>query len=277
MISIITAIYNQLPMNIMFWDYLKRYTDTEFELIIIDNNSTDGSREFFESKTSEGVVLIKNEANYSYPHCQNQGVSAASGDVLVFLNNDLLVSPNWDSRLLEFIGKDGYEVVSLGSNDRLFSKRVTAKISRRFKLIKYPVAAIFGQRGFALRLIKTLCYGNWSRYCERNFKKYGYSTAVGFSGSAIAMTRAGIEKIGLWDIAQQAADFNTFYKTCERAEKFGDMAPISIINGIFVHHYRRLTLYASYPPFADRANLRSLPDRWSKEEMERWNEKLINY
>ena len=35
MISIITAIYNQLDMNKLYWEYLNKYTDHPFELIII--------------------------------------------------------------------------------------------------------------------------------------------------------------------------------------------------------------------------------------------------
>lgn len=277
MISIITAIYNQLPMNKLYWDYLTRYTDGEFELIVIDNCSTDGSREFFSSKADKGVVVIENSENYSYPYCQNQGIERAKGDILVFFNNDILVSPHWDSRLCEVVGKDGRDVVSLGSNDRIFSEKVTKQISHRWKMVKYPVITIFGQRDFGLRLMRRLCYGNWEKFCERQYKKYGLTFSLGFSGSSIVMTRAGLSKIGLWDISQQAADFDTYYRTCERSEKFGDIEPMSIINGIFVNHYRRLTLYVSYPPFADRANLRSLSDKWSADDLRRWNEKLINF
>ena len=63
MISIITAIYNQRSVNELFWHYLKLYTHFPFELIIIDNNSNDGSADFFESI---GATVIRNQGNYSY-------------------------------------------------------------------------------------------------------------------------------------------------------------------------------------------------------------------
>jgi GT2 family glycosyltransferase len=50
MLSIITAVHNLLPMNRLFWEYLQRYTALPFELIIIDNDSTDGSDRFFEAQ-----------------------------------------------------------------------------------------------------------------------------------------------------------------------------------------------------------------------------------
>ena len=73
MISIITSIHNQYAMNRLYFEYLEKYTVHPFELIIIDNASTDESPAFFRNK---GVKLITNDGNYSYPHCQNQGIAA---------------------------------------------------------------------------------------------------------------------------------------------------------------------------------------------------------
>jgi glycosyltransferase involved in cell wall biosynthesis len=46
MISIITAVHNQLAMNKLFMQSLRKYSAMDFELIIIDNASTDGSADF---------------------------------------------------------------------------------------------------------------------------------------------------------------------------------------------------------------------------------------
>jgi GT2 family glycosyltransferase len=276
MISIITAIHNQLDMNRLFWEYLLKYTDNPFELIVIDNISTDGSREYFHTLPGDKVKMIENDANYSYPYCQNQGISLAQYDVMIFLNNDILVSNHWDTRLLEVLGKNGREILSLSSNDRIFDKIATRKISRRWKRIKYPVIYLFGQRLFALKLMVKLCYGNWERYTSKIFDRYGYSLTTGFSGSAIAMTRKAIELLGIWDASQQGADFDVFYRSCLRAETVGDMEPISVINGVFIHHYRRMTLYSKYPPFKDGDHLRSIESKWTKEQIDKWM-KYINF
>lgn len=278
MLSIITAVFNQLDMNKLFWEYLKRYTDNEFELIIIDNNSNDGSREFFQSLPKSIVKVIENKENYSYPHCQNQGIALAKFDTLVFLNNDILVSAHWDSRMLKMLGKDKRHILSFGSNDRIYDKPTTKKLEHKWKRIKYPLITLFGQRYFSLKLMSLICYGNWEKFTERIFTQYGYSLTTGFSGSAIAMTREGINLLGEWDLSQQGADFDLFYRTCHRSETTGDILPMATVNGIFIHHYRRLTLYSSkYAPFADAENLRSLDSKWNQENIDRWEKLRLEF
>jgi glycosyltransferase involved in cell wall biosynthesis len=56
-LSIITAVHNQLPMNQIYWENLRKNTKNSFELIVIDNASTDASADFFESV---GVRVIRN-------------------------------------------------------------------------------------------------------------------------------------------------------------------------------------------------------------------------
>ena len=103
MISIITAVHNGLAMNKIFLRYLKKYTHHSFELIIIDNNSTDGSKEFFKR---ENVKVIENQENFSYPYCQNQGIAEAKYNILAFLNNDIIVAPAWDKKLIDIAEKN---------------------------------------------------------------------------------------------------------------------------------------------------------------------------
>jgi hypothetical protein len=89
----------------------------------------------------------------------------------------------------------------------------------------------------------------------------------GFSGSAIALTRSGLEKIGWWDESQQSADFDTYARTLHRHLNVGDIQPLSIVGGIYIHHYGKLTLKAHYKPipFVDRQNLSNMTTKWGKE------------
>src|SRR5258707_3447218 len=109
MISIITAVHNGLAFNKIYLEYLRKYTHNTYEVIIIDNASTDGTREFFQDN---GCKVIANDLNYSYPYTQNQGIRSATGEYPFFLNNDIIVSPGWDQRLIEAARKDNIDIIS---------------------------------------------------------------------------------------------------------------------------------------------------------------------
>jgi GT2 family glycosyltransferase len=134
MISIITAVHNGLAFNKIYLEYLRRYTTNPFELIIIDNASTDGTREFFAAQ--DECVVIANEDNYSYPFCQNQGIRAAKGEFLFFLNNDLIVSPQWDERLITALRIHNLDIISGAGIENLGEKDSTKAIAENGKGLK---------------------------------------------------------------------------------------------------------------------------------------------
>lgn len=267
MISIITAIYNQLEMNKYYLETIRQNTRTDWELIVIDNGSTDGSAEFFET-AGPNVRVIRNDANYSYPYCQNRGIEVAKGDVFAFLNNDIKLSPGWDEKMLKVLGRDGYEVLTMSSNDNMLSAREAKRINRRFKRIKYPLLKIFGRHEWVFRAMVTLTYGNWDRFCERLFERDGFRMKPGFAGSAVLMTRKGVEILGPWDETQQGGDFDLFFRTVERWQTNGDVRPMSVVGGVYHHHFSRITFKMRYPKFADSDRLHSLEDKWGDKVLE---------
>jgi GT2 family glycosyltransferase len=68
-----------------------------FELIVVDNASGDGSREYLEELAARDprLVLIANSENVGFPSACNQGLAAARGETLVLLNSDTIVAPGW--------------------------------------------------------------------------------------------------------------------------------------------------------------------------------------
>jgi glycosyltransferase involved in cell wall biosynthesis len=264
MISIVTSIYNQKSMNEIFYRKLMENTHNHFELVIVDNDSTDGSREFFSEK--ENVVVIHNDGNYNYPYCQNIGLEKARFEVICFFNNDLIVSPGWDVRVLEIFSRNSnLKVLSVATNDHLENKLVLRKISRRWKRIKYPVQKVLGNSKTALNLMRYLMYGNFNEYCERRFSVWGYQLIEGFSGSSIISTRKFMKSIELWDERIQAADFDLFNKVKKLSLSDRNIMPVQLALGIYFHHYQRLTLRKKYPPFKNSSSMISLEEKWGED------------
>ena len=96
--SIIILAWNELPYTRLCVESVLRNTSPPFELVLVDNGSTDGTPEHLAGLPDAKV--IRNETNLGFPKGVNQGIEAASGEYLVLLNNDTIVPPGWLDRLI---------------------------------------------------------------------------------------------------------------------------------------------------------------------------------
>jgi GT2 family glycosyltransferase len=78
------------------------------EVIVVDNSSTDESRDFLTKwvATSKNHKLILNDDNRGFAAANNQGLEIATGDFLVLLNNDTYVTPGWIRTLVNHMRHD---------------------------------------------------------------------------------------------------------------------------------------------------------------------------
>jgi GT2 family glycosyltransferase len=72
-------------------------TEPEYEVIVVDNASTDGTRDYLQVRAERQprLQVVENATNRGFATAVNQGLCVAQGDVLVLLNNDTLVPPGW--------------------------------------------------------------------------------------------------------------------------------------------------------------------------------------
>lgn len=77
----------------------------DFEVILVDNASTDGSVQFVKESYPE-VKLIQNSSNAGFAPANNTAARAAKGEFLVLLNYDTAVEPDWLGELLKPLEKD---------------------------------------------------------------------------------------------------------------------------------------------------------------------------
>ena len=75
------------------------------ELIVVDNGSQDGTREWLAAQPD--VTLVANDDNAGAPRARNQALGHANGRWIVFLDDDVVVTPHWLSRLLRHAAVDG--------------------------------------------------------------------------------------------------------------------------------------------------------------------------
>jgi glycosyltransferase involved in cell wall biosynthesis len=258
MISIITSIHNQLAMNRLFYQSIREFTHFPFELIIIDNASTDGSSEFFESV---GATVIKTNANYSYPYCQNRGLKAAKNEWLAFLDNDIIVSPAWDRHIIESMVLNELEIATACGLEGLENSTATKKLRNKWEKLR-SLLSLTGNFEYALKLTHTLMYKDWVEFCRRRYEDFQHEIKIGFVGNAVMINKMALQKIGLWDERIQAGDYDLFLRTMERHQQKGDIKPVHVCLDTYVHHFIKLPRKDNPPVFTDENNLISLHEKW---------------
>ena len=94
--SIIIPTYNGLRQLRNCVDSIRQHTPEHYELIVIDNASTDGTAAYCRR---EKITFISLPDNRGFPAACNLGLRLAAGDELLLLNNDVVVSGGWLGRM----------------------------------------------------------------------------------------------------------------------------------------------------------------------------------
>ena len=97
-VSIVLVTYNNLSLTIQCINSILRNTTwPNYQLIVIDNGSQDGTADYLERLRNEvpTAKIILNPDNRGFAAANNQGLREADGDILLLLNNDTIVPGGW--------------------------------------------------------------------------------------------------------------------------------------------------------------------------------------
>ncbi len=102
-VSVVVVTYDGLPFTRLCLEtVLAHGGDLEFEVVVVDNGSADGTPEYLTrlSRDDARVRVLLNGHNAGFAVASNQGLALARGDHLVLLNNDTMVPPGWLAKLV---------------------------------------------------------------------------------------------------------------------------------------------------------------------------------
>lgn len=104
-LSLIIPLFNNLEYSkVMFESLIKTIPlNINYEIIFINDGSSDDTKRWLESLNSKNFKIIHNETNQGYAKSNNIAVKRAEGDILALLNNDLVFEGDWLSPMLEIL------------------------------------------------------------------------------------------------------------------------------------------------------------------------------
>jgi GT2 family glycosyltransferase/glycosyltransferase involved in cell wall biosynthesis len=104
--SIVILTHNNLHLSRLCLESISRNTSwPNREIIVVDNASGDGTPAYLRHLAARDprVRCILNERNEGFARGNNQGITAASGDYVVLLNNDTIVTRGWLSTMIQYL------------------------------------------------------------------------------------------------------------------------------------------------------------------------------
>ena len=180
LVSIIIVNWNGGEVFAECLNSLKKIDYHNWELIVVDNGSSDKSEDLiYFYKPTKKIKIIKNKQNKGFAQANNQGFVKAQGEYILLLNNDTKVEANFLSLLVNRIKKDS----TLGV--------IQPKISLMDKSDYLDNVGSF--------LTKTGFLEHWG-YMEHDGSKFNKEKEI-FSakGACMLCRRNVIEKVGLFD------------------------------------------------------------------------------
>ena len=100
-VSIVILCRNNLEYTKKCIESIRKNTEVSYQLVVVDNGSSDGTCQYLEIVLKDRDVLIWNPKNIGFSSANNLGARVASGEYLCFLNNDCEVGSGWVRQLLE--------------------------------------------------------------------------------------------------------------------------------------------------------------------------------
>jgi glycosyltransferase involved in cell wall biosynthesis len=207
-ISVVVPLYNEeesLPELCTWIDKVTSENNLTYEIILVDDGSTDNSWEVIEKLTSDqpNIKGIKFQRNYGKSAALNEGFKASKGDVVITMDADLQDSPDEIPALRKMILVDNYDLVSGWKRKRYdpLSKTLPTKL---FNGVTSRTSGIklhdfnCGLKAYKSKVVKSIeVYGEMHRYIPVLAKWAGFRRI----GEKVVEHRArkyGITKFG-WE------------------------------------------------------------------------------
>ncbi len=115
-VSVVIGVYNRAQAIARCLESLLASTFTDFELVLVEDASSDGSADVLErfrlSNPERLLQVIHNRTNRGASGARNVGIAAARGELLLFTDSDCIVAPTWIAEMVNAFSATGAAAIS---------------------------------------------------------------------------------------------------------------------------------------------------------------------
>lgn len=161
-------------------DGLKRQTYRDFDVVFVDNGSTDGSVDFVR-KNYRGIKIIENRSNLGVAEATNIGFSAAGGKYIASLHNDAAPDKEWLGNLVNAIKSSQDNMACI--EGAVYHYGGVGVINGSLNILSYNIPDVFDDpkkkfySGTCSMIIKN---GILSEYCDPDYFFYQEDVKMGW-------------------------------------------------------------------------------------------------
>lgn len=102
LVSVVILNWNRYEDTVLCLQYVRQLSYPNIEIVVVDNGSTDGSKDKLPSETD--IVYVDNPTNRGFTGGHIDGLAASHGNFILLLNNDALIRPDYvDQALTHFV------------------------------------------------------------------------------------------------------------------------------------------------------------------------------
>lgn len=226
--SIVVLTYNQLDYTKKCIDSIRDYTTRDtYEIIVVDNNSTDGTVDWL--RVQNDIKVIYNQENLGFPKGCNQGIKISKGDNILLLNNDTVVTHNWLDNLITCLYSSD-KIGAVGPITNYCSNYQAIGVSYNNDLVEMH------------KFAKTLNISNPEKWEER----------LRLIGFCLLVKRSVVEAIGFLDEQFSPGNFEDD-DYCLRIRNEGYR--IMLCNDTFIHHFGSVSFGKDFSIFSSILNI----------------------
>lgn len=217
--------------------------DMEFEVIVVDNDSSDGSKEMVKAQYPQ-VHLILNSGNSGFATANNQALRKTSGEFVLLLNPDTVVALDAIQKLVDFLSTNPG---AAGVGARLLNEDGSLQISA------YPMPTLFREFWRMFHLDNIWCYAAYpmDRWGSEQPQKVDI-----LMGACMVIRREALDEVGLFDedyfMYSEEVDlcarfknggWSLYWLPSAEVVHFGGQSTQQIAEEMFLQLYRAKILY----------------------------------